>query len=337
MTTDGRTCPGHHSTAHPAPALRPEDYLCRSCVRHAERILGDLVALTRDLETTVARQDRSGGHASRGTGHERPLPVNISASERARERLELLFEWTDFVAQRNHVTGLPVFGRHVPLGTLVPRAVAVLLHHSDWMRLDEQGPALANAIWHVRRDLRQLVDTPLERLHAGPCDADLGYDPELGYTCSAHLFRRWGSEDIVCDGYRPAHVPGVATFGCGTSHPASSRRTWMRAEVEARLLPLRVIWEDLYELIPGCELDWATVRQWTRERRQRVPRVDAKGIERVDSRGRPMVDVTVTPPRLEPQAWEGDTPLYRGSDVLRLAEDGGARRGRRRRTRRQVA
>lgn len=336
--TDQRTCPGSHSIAHPAPALRNDEHLCRGCVRHTERILGDLVALTRDVETTVTRQDRVGTrNGARAIGHDRPLPVNVHTSDKARKSLALLFEWADFVAERNSVRGLPSFARTIPLGTLVPRAVAILLHYSDWMRLDQQGPDCANAIRSVRRDLRALVDAPPERLYAGPCEADLGYDKTLGYRCSGQLFRRWGSEEITCDGYRPDRLIGEHRFGCGTVHATAERRTWMRAEVEERLLPLRVLWEDLYELVPGCELDWKTVRQWTQERRQRVAKRDTNGLERVDSRGKPMVTVIVTPPRLEPQAWDCDVPLYRGSDVLKLAEDGGLRRGRRRRTRRSVA
>src|ERR1700743_1116471 len=55
-TSDERVCPGRHGVRHPAPALRNDEYLCRGCVRDAERALGDLPALTRELEITVSRQ-----------------------------------------------------------------------------------------------------------------------------------------------------------------------------------------------------------------------------------------------------------------------------------------
>lgn len=336
--SDVRACPGNHTDAHPAPQLRPGEHLCRGCITHAERLLSDLVALTRDVEVTVTRQARTAGSSgARAVGHEPPLPVDVGASDRARRSLELLFEWADFVAERTGQRGIPVFARHVPLQTLVPRAVAIILRHSQWMRLDEQGPDLANAIRHVRRDLRRLVDTHLERLYAGPCDADLGYDPKLGYECRGQLFRQWGAEEIVCDGYRPDTLPGEWRHGCGTAHTTAERREWLLGAIGEHLLPLRVVWEDLYDLVPGFDVDWETARKWPRERRNRLPRVDAKGRPRLGKDGQPLMRVIVTPPRLTAEGWDGDTPLFKGSDILRVARDSAVRPGRRRRTRRTVA
>jgi hypothetical protein len=321
-----KVCPGGHSTAHPAPGLRPDEYLCRGCVRHAERILGDLPSLTRDLETTVTRQDRA-AKSGRGTKTERPLPANLIAADRGRTTLELLFEWADFVAQHYGVKGLPMFAAHRPLTELVPPAVAILLTHAEWMRTNEQGPGLAEAIRCVRRDLRAIVDRKPERLYAGPCLADLGYDPTLGYDCRLPVYRPWGTDDITCDGHTVNVTPGQWTAsGCGRLHLAADRKEWLLAEVTSRLLPLRLVWESLYVLIPDCQVEWETAKQWTRERRQRV-----------DDPARKRPRIIVSPPRLEPQSWAAETPLYRGADILRLAEDKQPRRGRRRVPRGEVA
>lgn len=316
--TEPRNCPGYHPNGD--KPIR-DGYLCRGCQTRAERALGDLPALTRELETTVTRQDRVASAGKRAEGHARPLVVNLDADRRGRTILELLFEWADYVAAWHHRTGLPVFSRDTPLTTLVPRAVAMLLEHPDWMRHNEQGPVLAEAAHNIRRDLRRLVDQPPARLLAGPCRADLGYPPELNYRCELTLYRKWGSETITCDGHRPDSTPGQWTpSGCGAVHTDTDRDTFLVDSVEERLLPLRMLWEALHRLVPGSTLDWKTVQRWTRERREPIP---AKPGERQR--------YTVTPPRLTPAGLDLDgNPLYRGSDVLRLARDDQPRRGRRR-------
>lgn len=321
MSGETRICPGHDCGA----SLR-DGYLCRSCQRRAERILSDLPALARELEVTVTRQDRISRPGKRGKGAAQPSVVNFTAEQRGRRESELLFEWTDFVAAWYGTKGLPLFARHVPLGQLIPASVSLLLGRSDWMRSHEQGPELASAIWYVRSGLSRIVDCREERLYAGPCHADLGYDQP--YLCQFGLYRKWGAEDIVCDGHRPG-VPGLSA-GCGTIHPAAERHAFLVASVEEQLLPLKLVWESLYVLIPGCEVAWKTAQQWTKPRHERLTVATKVGGERVRIR--------TTPPRLTEASvdWRGQ-PLYRGDDILRLAQDKRPRRGRRRVQRAEVA
>jgi hypothetical protein len=348
VTDDVRTCPGYHGT-QAAPTLG-NDYLCRQCVRRAERILGDLPSLARDVEITASRQDRV---ATGGSGHapaqpreskpgeekvglaiaERPLPVNFAADERARhpDVFGLLFEWADHVAAWHRVQGLPVFAASLPLTVTVPRAVAVLLRYADWMRLTEQGPDLAHALYTIRRELRRIVDKPPSRVYAGPCKARVAITDDDGAVigakrCELSLFRRWDSDSIVCDGYVPGE-PLIPMLGCGKVHAATDRKDFLVDQVRMQLLPLKLVWESLYILLPNCQVDWPTAQQWTRARRIRE--------EPAEPGKRPKV--RVVPARLEPQRWLGDTPLYRGSDILRLADDKAPRRGRRRVQRVNVA
>lgn len=328
MSPEPATCPGFRCDR----PLRDE-YLCRACHHRAERALGDLVALARDVEVTVTRQDRITNPGKRGTGHAQPLIANLRASDQARTVFELLFEWADYVAQWNGVKGLPIFTHHRPLTELVPIACAILLRYTDWMRNNEQGPTLADAIHQVRRDARRIVDQPPARLYAGPCLADLGYPPELGYDCRLPLFRKWGADDIECDGHNPdkAMRREWLSRGCGTIHPASDRDGFMVTAAEEHLLPLRLLYDSMHVLVPGFALDWKTVQQWTRERRQRLVIGKTKT-------GRERVRIIVTAPRLMPASIGSDgRELYRGDDVLRLARDCEPRRGRRRVTRRNVA
>lgn len=330
-----RTCPGFRCDR----PLRDDEFLCRACHHRAERVLGDLPALARDVEVTVTRQDKVTVAAKRGTGHAQPLPVNLSADSQARTVFELLFEWADYLAEWNHVRGLPVLASRRPLRELVPQACAILLRYTNWMRSNEQGPALVDAIHSIRRDARRIIDQPPARLYAGPCNADLGYPPELGYGCRLPLFRKWGADDIQCDGYDPEKAQQrIRQFGCGTVHLAEDRDGFMVDSASESILPLRTIWESLHVLIPGCQIDWKTVHQWTRERETRIALRDAKGRQLYDKRGRERVRIIVTPPRLQPTSISTDgTKLYKGSDVLELARDSGKRRGRRRVTRPNAA
>jgi hypothetical protein len=228
------------------------------------------------------------------------------------------------------VQGLPVFAAALPMTVTVPRAVAVLLRYSDWMRLSEQGPELANALSCVRRDMRKIVDRHLARTYAGPCRAKIDLEGrELALLgrgfhrrCPLALYRYWGADEITCDG----HLDPDGREGCGTVHPAAERAEFLVDQVRQQLLPLKLVWESLYVLLPGCQVDWPTAQRWERAQTHREKFTGKNGKERVR--------VRITAPRLEPAEWAGDdTPLYRGSDILRLAEDKAPRRGRRRRTR----
>jgi hypothetical protein len=310
--------------------LHEAEFLCGRCVHRAERVLGDLPALTRELEhTTVARQHRvttgHGGHTKRAS---HPLPVNVNAHDRGRDVLELLFEWADKIATLDGVRGMPVFAAYRPLTELVPHAVAVLLRYSNWMRSTPWGPDLANALHCIRRDLRRLIDCTTERLYAGPCAADLGYGDNLGYVCMVPLFRSWGADEVKCDGHDPEHRAGWRPRGCGAVHQVDDRLgAFLVASVELADLPLRLLFDSLRVLVPGSgDLDWKTVDGWTKPRSQRVKYRAANGEVKLR--------LHTTPARLAASGvdWEG-VPLYRGKDVLRLAR-AHVRRSRRRRTRR---
>jgi hypothetical protein len=121
MTSDEavptRLCPGQHWTVDAAPALRPDEYLCRSCVGRAMGQLERLSALMMDLEVTATRQSvvRMGGTAGRrrrvddgdttvddpapaGLAREIPLVFNEAAAKVRRDVEQRLIEWAEAVA-----------------------------------------------------------------------------------------------------------------------------------------------------------------------------------------------------------------------------------------------
>jgi len=290
--------------------------------------IGDLPSLTAECDVTIARLDRVGrGAGHRKKGDEQPLLVKVRGdgkpvSDVVDTTLQLLYEWSDHVATYYGWPSLPLHVRgdvRPPRSLLVPAAARTLLCHADWMRIDQQGPDLAHAVWRIRSDLRAVIDRPPERTYAGPCQAPILVMetlPGAGNTisvrghetrCDRDLYRRWGSSTIVCDGYDPD--PRKREGGCGTEHLAVNRDAFLVVTVKEQLLPLRLLWESLYVLMPGCTVDWETVRRWPRRNNGSPPRLTS--------------NVTTA----------AGVALYRGSDVLALAADTMPRQGRRRITR----
>lgn len=319
-----RTCPGHGCTR----PLNDSEFLCRGCQRRAERILGDLPSLARAVEETIAKLDTGGNVSggSRGVPESQP-PANLAASDRARDKdaFGLLFEWADAVAADYGMKGLPIRLDRIPLSTVVPAAVAILLSRSEWFRRHPDGPDAASAIWHVQRNARRIVDRRPDRWYAGRCgaaheheapcscrchvtssnlamcDVNAGYGTGCGphdttsWVCDRALYALPGRAEVTCDGWRQDWL------GCGRVHLATERSAFILATLEDELVPLDLILAALPTLIHRNP-DAATVRQW-RHRQKIVPKSQT------------VLGVV----------------LYRGGDVIKAALDTDARPGPRRR------
>ena len=60
---------------------RTTGYLCRACVADARTLLARARDVAHDLVVTIARQDRIAAPSRGGSGHARPLPLNLGASD----------------------------------------------------------------------------------------------------------------------------------------------------------------------------------------------------------------------------------------------------------------
>jgi hypothetical protein len=311
--------------------------ICERCVRATERRLGDIPALVDELELTLSRQGRGGrGAGHRKRGDDQPLPFDIAASGK-RSLINLLAEWADLAAAESHAGGMPWHHSQWESDLGQTRAaVSVLQRHLSWFRVGEQAPIAARAIETIRNQLRSAIDRVPERLWAGPCHAELPAaisTTEAGAItvtlnasdtpprCELQLYRKWGEELITCDGHNDPDETG----GCGAVHTIDGRRDFLLTSIEEQLLPLRLVWESLYELLPGCNIAWETVRKWPRK--QTKPRRDPRtGQPLTDRRGRRLV--TVVPPRLHVRTVNLlGTELFRGGDIIDLARDEIPRRG----------
>lgn len=291
---------------HPTP-----DTLCKKCVRHAERILGDFPALIDDVQAVIGRQTRHGGGGGhRQKGDVQPLPVNLKAAGTTREIVAGLEGWARHVAGDQALAGRTVDPADLMLRTR--RASLVLLANVRWFRtgpmlLDEDGDRLdhnpVEAVeWldAMRWRLRKLADRAPVRWYAGPC----GHVGDWGALdlCDLDLYAQPGAETIVCDGYRQG--TDAQQSACGHVHTTADRRRFLLASLRDELVDLDSILAALPGLV-GRNPDRATVRQW-RARQKLVPRVVA---------GR---------------------ELYRGGDVIALALDEKRRPGPKRRDRKET-
>lgn len=307
----------------PACGRPTGDVLCSSCVRRTERYLRDIPKLANDLELTITRQAVGGGFGGkRKKGDEQPLPYNDHASRKQRDVVALLVEWCDHIAADNNVRTLPIMPTVDEYRRRAGAACAIILQHIRWFRVHTDAPDAASAMEWVRDQLRVAVDRPPERVWAGPCMAPipLSVHEDDGVitvalkasTCDLDLYRKWGQDIIVCDG----HNDPDESNGCLAQHPASERAEFLVEHVTEQLLPLRLVWESLYVLLPKCPVAWETARKWPRPRR----------IEDADGK------ITVVPPRLVSRAVSAKThaQLFRGGDILDLARDETKRAGRKR-------
>lgn len=311
-------------TCHGCGANLQAAVLCNRCVRITERRLGDLPALVEQLELTVSRQSRGGGRGGghRKKGDEQPLPFNLAASGK-RALIALLEEWADVIAQGAGIPGLPLRPAVTSDTDRVRVAVGRMLTRQslNWLRTGNQAAGAFDAIWSIRDQLRSAIDRRPERLYAGPCNAQLSVTVDVDEhgaieilekpsRCTFGLYRKWGEDVITCDGYDPTSRIQLP-LGCGATHTVDERRDFLLASVEDHLLPLRVVWESLYVLLPDSDVTWETARKWPRRQRNVPPRLTAR---------------TLTDHGVE---------LFRGGDILDLARDEAPRVGRRRqRTRR---
>lgn len=269
-------------------------------IDHLERAIGDLPGLVADLEMTVTRQS-AGGHSRAAADHvERPLPFRTGPRiDTARQAVDGLAEWCELIA------GARPIGRDLPHRAFA--ASAALLSRLSWFREDDRAADAAAKILQIRAALRRAVDRPPSRtVWAGPCLAEvttLEVDVDAtGHKLTPRAVTRTCEGDVLAEPGDPLAL----CRECRVHHPITERHAWMLAGVDGELLPLPEILAVLPALI-GRRPDPATVRQWR-------------------ARGR-LEPVTVT---------TSGVPLYRGGDVIRLAQDTDTRPGPRRRDKKGI-
>jgi hypothetical protein len=187
-------------------------YVCAPCAAQTIRALRQLADIAGDLQTTIARQGRSGG-GSGGDSH--PLPVDLGASETAWAVTNTITTWARHCAETR--------GEPLPAGDLAG-AAAWLAGQMEWLRhqpeaseaVDELADACALAV--------RVVDRRADRWYAGPC-----------VLCTEDLYALPGAATIRCP-------------KCEAKYDAQERRELLLVAAQDRLVHAELIGRALIAL-----------------------------------------------------------------------------------------
>jgi len=177
-------------------------WLCRGCTRRLEYTYGEMPALMKELETTLARQanaqQRSGGSHTKKADH--PLPFDANASNLLHDvQAKLVSQIRDLCETRR--IPIPMLDRAEPM-------TRWLLSHIGAIRQHHGADVIFRETVELNRKLRSATDNHL--LHfAGPCNALLAevrliwegdrLEPVIiERECGAMLRMRENAETIVC-------------------------------------------------------------------------------------------------------------------------------------------
>lgn len=207
----------------------PDAAVCAGCGQRLSARLSEVAGLWPELETTVARQGRSGDPTPRA-GHPAPaqpirpglgdprddqqagwpsgLPVDLAASEVADAVRNTVTTWARVIVEETGADP-PTAGTAALLRWLARRCEWI--RHQPWAveAVDELG-SLPGLIW------RAVDRRRTERRYLGPCDVE-----QPGGHCKGELYGRAGAAEVTC----PA---------CGIEHQVPERERWLARIVADR-------------------------------------------------------------------------------------------------------
>lgn len=187
--------------------------------------LGDCAWISDQLDDTLSRQDRVGsGSVGFVTGSgEKPLPINMGASETASALRDILCSW---VRDLWETFGVPDEDGWVPPADVQPTIISTsrwLMRHPTWIAIHPAADDLHKEITEAIYQARRSVDIPKDnRIFLGKCGFEMNDE-----WCREELYARPKSTEVTCQ-------------ICGSE--------WV---VEERLAHLRSIAEDEVLQIPA--------------------------------------------------------------------------------------
>lgn len=219
---------------------RGDENVCGACSGQLARALGDIPALTRELDTTLSRQASSTG-GSRSA--ETPLPYDPRASEVGYVLRNTLVEWVRAVSAQTHSNYI------WPRETTTSLARWLLARHKDLCA----HPSAAEAVDEIGAAVRaaeRIIDRPAERWFAGPCD------------CDARLYAAPGAPTVTCR-------------DCGSRYDVAERRAWLMDACEDQLAYGALIAQALTSL--GQPVTPERIRKWAERGRIVAHGTDLRG------------------------------------------------------------
>lgn len=208
-----------------------ETFLCgdarreTGCLGLLLQRLGDCAWLSEQLDTTLSRQDKiSAGSVGFVTGTaEKPLPLNIGASDASMNLRDTLCSW---VRDLWETFGVPDENGWVPPADVAPTVVSTsrwLMRHPTWIAIHPAADDLYGELSEVIHLAFRAVDIPKDnRVFLGKCGFEMNDE-----WCQHELYARPRMDEVTCS-------------VCGSE--------WV---VEERLAHLRSIAEDEVLQIPA--------------------------------------------------------------------------------------
>lgn len=237
---------------------RDHAYACDHCGDELAQALGDVAWLDEQLAITISRQ--KGIDYRRGTGGKggkkpdaQPLPYSLGASDARTTLHGLLVTWVRFcheegVRHRERTNALPADNLVSLSRWMLWRVDGLLLHDIAPEAVGE----ITSAVAHCRR----LVDRPVDRWFAGPCN-----------ECETDLYAKAGASFVNCR-------------GCGSTYDVDERRTWLWNAAQDHLATASeiaravVVWGDGYT---GETRLVDRIRKWAADEPKRPKRIETRG------------------------------------------------------------
>jgi hypothetical protein len=191
---------------------RDEAYGCEDCADLLGRALGDVPWLEEQIDITISRQKGATYDGNTSAGADKPLPINLPASE-ARENLRaLMVSWIKLCAEEGVRSTDP--RRNLPEDTMTAMS-RWLLWRVDGLMLHEAASEAVDEITSAVAHCHRLVDRPPERRYIGPCAG-----------CGRDLYAKPGAKDGQCR-------------WCEHEWTTIEREEWMKAAMVGKIVTAR--------------------------------------------------------------------------------------------------
>lgn len=218
-----------------------EGHVCTACSARLERALGDIPALTEELDTVLTKQARYAD--PEGRAGEKALPFSPEASELGWVLRNTLATWCRLIADER--------GKELPGNDTPPAMARWLLSHVEWLRHHRAGHEAVEEITSVVRQVRKAIDRPGPRIYVGPCG-----------ECSTDMYGRPDSLSVKCR-------------NCGEESDVNERWAWMLAQVNGKLVTAKEGAVLLSRF--GLPVQQKTIDKWWERKRVTDHGHDAEG------------------------------------------------------------
>jgi hypothetical protein len=259
-------------------------YACPACAGRARDALVRLAGLVPELDTTIARQARTGSGG--GGGDRDPLPVDLDAAADTWAVINVVTTWARHIlaargltltTRRQRTTGptcrttagsptcrhgscRAVIASGQPVDELVP-VVRWLATQTGWLRHQPEAADALDELIDAARLAARIVDTHAVRWYAGTCGAEIAHPPAEASADGPGTMPE-GERMGACgaDLYAPPGAYVIRCRACGAVHDADARLDLLLGSAWGTVAHAELIGRALACF--GFDLDGARVRTW---------------------------------------------------------------------------